>query len=761
MGKGGGAGKVYFVLYLAVVLELLIIIVERDEAEEHLVKKQKDSMRIVESILSQLQSGAGTEGMNTRPQDEITIPPPGVDLKDALGTDINPEREYIIEIGVTDVSHEIRKREGESKHDYHERVKKLIKLANVEQVQYQIFFSNDPRVDEAPVFPTEATMSGLDIENMQPGEIIVEETTSTPWKYLGSKELKLDNEKAYENIKSLLDAGTLNAEAISPVYPEELKNNVGPALAPTQIPTDSIFYYSDKHSRDHGDDHADIKKRAFVVNFLPPSEAGWYKLRFASRTNRILGVKSGLKFDELGDEATVNIGTVQLSVKDLKHVYKGLRKKLDKYMLPAIEDLVTEKVKIGEFNKSIGEAIDKTADETHVAAVKGNIQLYGYIVKLLVPGLSSTFDQNRGSMEIDVHVLTPNPPDAPPTMFSPNYTATFDAAPAVFECSIAPYKQTQNVIEGKVLDNTGNVAARIEFKPLYQIPGSNVAEPTKDTPLELRATTDKKLAPGNYTIEVTHKLRGKVATSVTKLDVFETGLTEKSIKAIKSKLDMSAYYSYKTSFTAIANSGTKIKSDQFRIYLTTDDNPQKPYIEGLTLDKSDAIAYTPDSREVSIKITWLQPYTNKEIELLPTITQTIRQDAPSISTAAVMHNYSGSTRKFKVETTGLNVGTVSSGDDNVGVDYKVEIASVEKADGLKEYNFSTEPILSGSASEGYVVEFEMSGKPDKGKKKARGTVTVTLNVTAINQGNGVASTTESVSYSVPVSYSGAKTRRRR
>jgi hypothetical protein len=58
---GGGAGKVYFVLYLAVVLELLIIIVERDEAEEGLLQKQKETMQIVESILSQLQSGAGTE----------------------------------------------------------------------------------------------------------------------------------------------------------------------------------------------------------------------------------------------------------------------------------------------------------------------------------------------------------------------------------------------------------------------------------------------------------------------------------------------------------------------------------------------------------------------------------------------------------------------------------------------------------------------------------------------------------------------------
>ncbi|ROL61494.1 hypothetical protein D9V86_05400, partial [Bacteroidetes/Chlorobi group bacterium ChocPot_Mid] len=75
------AGKVYFVLYLAVVLELLIIIVERDEAEEHLLKKQKESMKIVESILSQLQSGSGTEGINTRPQDEITIPPSGINMK--------------------------------------------------------------------------------------------------------------------------------------------------------------------------------------------------------------------------------------------------------------------------------------------------------------------------------------------------------------------------------------------------------------------------------------------------------------------------------------------------------------------------------------------------------------------------------------------------------------------------------------------------------------------------------------------------------
>jgi hypothetical protein len=73
MGKGSQA-KIYFVLYLAIVVELLIIIVERDEAEEHLHRQNNETMKIVESILSQLYSGSGTEGINTKPQDEITLP---------------------------------------------------------------------------------------------------------------------------------------------------------------------------------------------------------------------------------------------------------------------------------------------------------------------------------------------------------------------------------------------------------------------------------------------------------------------------------------------------------------------------------------------------------------------------------------------------------------------------------------------------------------------------------------------------------------
>jgi hypothetical protein len=64
-GKGGGAGKVYFILYLAVLLELLIIIVERDDAEDELRKeklaleqKTKRIQLIAETIINSLRGSA-------------------------------------------------------------------------------------------------------------------------------------------------------------------------------------------------------------------------------------------------------------------------------------------------------------------------------------------------------------------------------------------------------------------------------------------------------------------------------------------------------------------------------------------------------------------------------------------------------------------------------------------------------------------------------------------------------------------------------
>ncbi|HEY3874615.1 MAG TPA: hypothetical protein VGM92_04010 [Candidatus Kapabacteria bacterium] len=77
MSKGGGAGKVYFILYLAVLLELLIIIVERDDAEEALRKEKEELLRktkriqlIAETIINSLR-GSPTAVSSTSDQSMV------------------------------------------------------------------------------------------------------------------------------------------------------------------------------------------------------------------------------------------------------------------------------------------------------------------------------------------------------------------------------------------------------------------------------------------------------------------------------------------------------------------------------------------------------------------------------------------------------------------------------------------------------------------------------------------------------------------
>jgi hypothetical protein len=96
MSGKGGAGKVYFILYLAVLLELLIIIVERDDAEEHLKKEQellrqknKRIQLIAETIINALR-GSQTSVSSTSNQSMT------------LGDEKEPEREFLVKVRVSD-----------------------------------------------------------------------------------------------------------------------------------------------------------------------------------------------------------------------------------------------------------------------------------------------------------------------------------------------------------------------------------------------------------------------------------------------------------------------------------------------------------------------------------------------------------------------------------------------------------------------------------------------------------------------------------
>src|SRR5579883_102028 len=96
MAGHGGGGKVYFILYLAVLLELLIIIVERDDAEEALkrekealARKNKRIQLIAETIINALR-GSQTSVSSTSDQSMT------------LGDPKEPEREFSVKVRVSD-----------------------------------------------------------------------------------------------------------------------------------------------------------------------------------------------------------------------------------------------------------------------------------------------------------------------------------------------------------------------------------------------------------------------------------------------------------------------------------------------------------------------------------------------------------------------------------------------------------------------------------------------------------------------------------
>ncbi len=737
MLRSGGAGKVYFVLYLAVVLELLIIIVERDEAEEHLHQKQKETMRIVQSILSQLQSGAGTEGINTRPQDEITIPPDGLNMKEVLGTDIKSWRKYIVEVGVTDVSASVKRKEGESEKEYFQRVKTLVKLSNVEELEYQVFYNTDNTPGITPNFPTDKELLAQGItgfDEFAEGQK-VSAADGTQWEFLALRKLELDNEATFNQ----LDMSNINNDDFRPVYPVEDEIQIGSTFKPKDIQDDSVFYYNHEYSLNSGRG-VEKNKRAFVVHFQPPGNEGWYKLRFASKTNKILGVRGEYQGKELDDDASVNIGTVQLSVKELKKVHKSLKSELEKYELPAIE-VLTKEADLEKFDAGLRAAADKAATEAKANDIQSKIKLYGYIAKLIAPGMSVHFDQNKGYIEFDIRVIKPKPQMADPVLATVNKLNSFDAVAPVFMFSASPYQGPgNNKISGYVTDENGAQVANVVAKPYDDI-SSNEPTPVKGGERRYQATLDTKLPAGSYNIKLTHGLQGarKAAESNIALNVFETGLSENSEKDINQKLQVLTYYGYPMILNVEPTSLGAIKPEEFKIMVSTDSQTQANAIQGLSVTKEDNIKYTPDAREVTFSVVWEQPHTNELVEIFPAKTYTLKQEEAGIN-SNVIPDFSGTSSKIKVRLSGLTVTSPLSGDEaNTPANIKVDVLSTEIVEGLAGYSVAVEPMLDATGEGAYEMEFELAGKLPAGETKVRGTVNITVKAVATNGVNGVQS----------------------
>jgi len=266
---GGGAGKVYFVLYLAVVLELLIIIVDRDEAEEALHRKQRETMKIVNSILSQLYSGTGSEGISTLPQDEIVFPPPGINVEEVMKTKIQTWRQYIIEVGISDISQGLKRLEGETENEYLKRLFELAERGNVEDLEYQIFYNPSQDEKQAPKFPLQAELKRNNNENFAdagkdspvPG---TGEDGNPSWVFFGYRKLLINKQKTTEG----LHVSNISMESFEPYY-DIVENTKGAdvrAYAPTGFTDSAIFAYSREKTFQTLDRDSSLKKRDFLVN---------------------------------------------------------------------------------------------------------------------------------------------------------------------------------------------------------------------------------------------------------------------------------------------------------------------------------------------------------------------------------------------------------------------------------------------------------------------------------------------------------------
>ncbi|MBM4150193.1 MAG: hypothetical protein FJ219_00905 [Ignavibacteria bacterium] len=599
----GGAGKVYFVLYLAVILELLIIIVERDEAEEHLVKKQQESMRIVESILTQLQSGAGTEGINTRPQDAIVL---SEKLPEEQRKYFKKFRTYYIEVGVTDVASAMNM-DGLDDAQKKEKIETLKKLANVQELQYEVYFHPSKEVDVPPSPPASefkkvqsSPQSGMRLANPPNA------TSTETWELQATRKLELST-KSMKNFKE-------------PFYGESSvkAGDIAQFAPPDSARVNRIFGYSEeKTDRLRQSNNGKLTKRAFVCNFQPPSKPGWYKLRFSSQTNRIMGISAEQKFNSLKDDQKVNIGTVQLKVKDLRSVQRQLSDQLSGTGIPSADAFAKGSLDLDKFNDQLESAKKKVIDGggEKVAQNTSRIDLFGYIAKLLSPGRYTTFDQNKGSIEIDIFVQQPEIEQEDPII-------TWDDNGQLYS-----FDKAGKYVATFVANLYDKATPTIQFNGSTSGVSITKVGPTSTNGKagRYKVEVNRDLSPGEYKMTASLSSAGKTVVEEMNLKIFSTGLaTVKTEEGddVKNEEEISGLVKFlakgdAVEFTAVPTSGSTIPGSQFRTII--DGTTKKSPVIGLQVGANDGYNIPIDADRVSVRIVWQDPKDQSiQVQIFPT-----------------------------------------------------------------------------------------------------------------------------------------------
>ena len=335
----------------------------------------------------------------------------------------------------------------------------------------------------------------------------------------------------------------------------------------------------------------------------------------------------------------------------------------------------------------------------------------------------------------------------------PTYTATFDKLPAVFEFTASPW-MNNNVVEGKVLDASNTIVARVNFKALDEL-NPSIPKPIMGQKRDYRATVDQVLSPGKYQIIVNHKVGGQSKEDRGDLEVFPTRLTENSEKLITARMEVLYFGNSFPLINPEPSSGGKIKPEQFRIYVSTDKNNQVAPIQGLSITRDNTTFFDCSVKSATLKITWKQPYTDNEVDLYPANTKNIRQAAPTINTGDAQTAIEEiGTNRLRVTVRNVRIskpldgskGETSQAQVSFDVDKKVNLA------GLQGVELYAEPTIQQDG-DGYKIEFQLNVNLPKGVDIVKGTASIRVLSSAKNNCNTeLVSSQESKVVNVSINY---------
>lgn len=660
----GGAGKVYFVLYLAVILELLIIIVERDEAEEHLIRKQKEAEEIVEAVMAQLNTGSGSSGVNALPQDEITLLDPrtiqGVAEKDKP----KDERTYQIRVSTVRVKDILGDALPEDPANKRRRIEEIIRLFNV------------------------SNLNLLDSVNQTS---LVENLTM---------ELKPEwlKRKADEIVRKM---GERNTITDVPEYKDGLGflKEITPDSTDYTSNTDmATFRFSPSLTKSEGTAIADRSQfadgiKVFEYTFKQKN-AGLFRIMLQSKTNNIIGVTGLDKKNNESEEDVVSIGTIQLTRRQLSKVEGRLRSTLGGSIEAICDKFQTSSdYKYSQFSDDLSAALDKINHEDIGLASKSDKIRRGELLKnitVLLHGDANQMEQNNPTFQFEINVKKPN-------------IATADPCIADLVKSQRVLSGVKKVVIPLTVNNFRNDVPQVSITPndatVKVVPmgqGTGGGGGIRNQPYELHiegvsAGGERK----DYTVKITNLKMCDDTEPIATISVFPADLSNKA--ALDGILEKRVIIGKPLRLPIQPSSGGDIPSNQFELSYSLDGQESKA--TGTNPLQITVPCVPKNLSALRTEVKWVyrplgSQYTEEVVLFDRTVNQA-KQSSPEILLANTSESFDP--KAMKLVVSGIEVAppridcNVTAQDKDVKVDSKLDKPSIGKFQVLG----SVEPEGSG------------------------------------------------------------------